>query len=73
MVEARQILRRLKANPCEPFRIRLADDSVVEIRGIGTVSVGANEAVLPVEYAEEDNLVVRTRTVCYADLREMFE
>lgn len=48
------LLRKLNDSPFQPFRIRLSNNSTIDVLEPGSVIVGKSSAVVPMEIARDD-------------------
>lgn len=66
-------MSKLHDQPFRPFRVRLSNNSVIDVLDPGSVVVGPTSAIMPLEYVEEDRgllLVRRWKTVALAHMVE---
>jgi hypothetical protein len=56
---------KLHDEPFKPFRVKLSNSTTIDVLDAGSVVVGPTSAIMPVEYVEEDGLLLvrRWRTV----------
>ena len=71
-MRARDLLNKLHDEPFKPFRVRLTNNSVIDVLDPGSVIVGPSSAIMPLEYVEEDGfkLVSRWRTIALSHMME---
>lgn len=67
------LLNRLHDAPFKPFRVRLSNNSTIDILEPGLVIVGPTSAVMPIQTAKDDfgyTLVTQWRTIALAHMVE---
>ncbi len=70
---ARDLLNKLHDQPFQPFRVRLSNDSTLDVLNPGTVVVGPSSAIMPLETVQDEQgyfLVTRWRTIALAHIVE---
>ena len=68
-------MNKLHDEPFKPFRVRLSNNSVIDVLDAGSVVVGPTSAIMPIEYVEEDGfkLVRRWKTVALSHIVEFVD
>jgi hypothetical protein len=72
----RDLLNKLHDNPFQPFRVKLSNNSTLDVLDPNTVVVGPSSAILPIESVLGDHgyyLVNRWRTVALAHIVEFID
>ena len=72
----RDLLNKLHDQPFQPFRVKLSNNSAIDVLDPNTVVVGPTSAIMPVETAMGDHgyyLVTRWRTVALAHMVEFID
>jgi hypothetical protein len=67
------LLNRLHDVPFKPFRVRLTNNTVIDITDPGLVVVGPTSAVMPIQTAKDDfgyTLVTQWRTIALSLMME---
>ena len=67
------LLNRLHDEPFKPFRVRLTNNTTIDITDPGLVIVGPTGAVMPIRTAKDDlgyTLVTQWRTIALAHMME---
>jgi hypothetical protein len=67
------LLNRLHDEPFKPFRVRLTNNSTIDITQSGLVIVGPTSAIMPIQIAKDDfgyTLVTQWRTVALSHMME---
>ena len=70
---AQDLLNKLHDQPFQPFRVRLSNNSTMDVLNPGTVVVGPTSAIMPLETIRDEHgyyLVTRWRTVALAHMIE---
>lgn len=73
---ARDLLNKLHDMPFQPFRVKLSNNSTMEVLDPNTVVVGPTSAIMPIETVQDDHgyyLVSRWRTVALAHMVEFID
>jgi hypothetical protein len=73
---ARDLLNKLHDQPFQPFRVRLSNNSTMDVLDPNTVVVGPTSAIMPVESEIGDHgyyIVNRWRTVALAHMVEFVD
>ena len=73
---ARGLLNKLHDQPFQPFRVRLSDNTTMDVLDPNTVVVGPSSAIMPMESVLGDHsyyLVTRWRTVALAHMVEFVD
>ena len=69
----RDLLNRLHDEPFRPFRVRLTNNTTIDIPDPGLVIVGPTSAVMPIRTAKDDfgyTLVTQWRTIALSHMVE---
>ena len=69
----RDLLNRLHDEPFRPFRVRLTNNTTIDISDPGLVIVGPTSAVMPIQTAKDDfgyTLVTQWRTIALSHMME---
>ncbi|HZL36576.1 MAG TPA: hypothetical protein VFC78_14750 [Tepidisphaeraceae bacterium] len=72
----RDLLNKLHDQPFQPFRVRLSNNSSLDVLDPGTVVVGPSSAIMPMESLLGEHgyyLVTRWRTVALAHMVEFVD
>jgi hypothetical protein len=71
-MRARDLLNKLHREPFQPFRVRLSNNSTIDVLDANTVVVGPSSAIMPIETKRDGNyyIVSRWRTVALAHMVE---
>jgi len=72
----RDLLNKLHDRPFQPFRVRLSNNSTMDVLDPNTVVVGPTSAIMPVETVLGDHgyyIVTRWRTVALAHMVEFLD
>jgi hypothetical protein len=67
------LLNRLHDEPFKPFRVRLTNDSTIDVHEPGLVIVGPTSAVMPIQTTRDDlgyTLVTQWRTIALSHMME---
>jgi hypothetical protein len=67
------LLNRLHDEPFKPFRVRLTNNSTIDITNPGLVVVGPTSAIMPIQTAKDDfgyTLVTQWRTIALSHMME---
>jgi len=75
-MRARDLLNKLHDQPFQPFRVRLTNNSTIDVLDPGTVVVGPSSAIMPLETvlgAGGYYLVARWRTVALSHIVEFID
>jgi hypothetical protein len=67
------LLNRLHDERSKPFRVRLTNNSTIDITNPGLVVVGPTSAIMPIQTAKDDfgyTLVTQWRTVALSHMME---
>ena len=67
------LLNRLHDEPFKPFRVRLSNNTTIDITDAGLVIVGPTSAVMPIQTAKDDfgyTLVTQWRTIALSRMVE---
>ena len=75
-MRARDLLNKLHDQPFQPFRVRLSNNSTMDILDPNTVVVGPSSAIMPVEAVMGDGgyyLVNRWKTVALSHMAEFID
>jgi hypothetical protein len=69
------LVNKLHDEPFKPFRVRLTNNSTIDVLEAGSVVVGPTSAIMPLEYVEEDGLrlVRRWKTVALSHMVEFLD
>ena len=73
---SRDLLNKLYDQPFQPFRVRLSNNSTMDVLNLGTVVVGPTSAIMPLDTAQDEYgryLVTRWRTVALAHMVEFVD
>lgn len=73
---ARDLLNKLHDEPFRPFRIKLSNNTSIDITDPGLVVVGPSSAILPIQTMKDDvgyTLVTQWRTVSLAHMVEFID
>lgn len=73
---ARDLLNKLHDNPFQAFRVKLSNNSSMDVLDPNTVVVGPTSAIMPIETIVDDQgyyLVSRWRTVALAHMVEFID
>jgi hypothetical protein len=73
---SRDLLNKLHDQPFQPFRVRLSNNSTMDVLDPGTVVVGPSSAIMPLETTQDEfgrYLVTRWRTVALAHMVEFVD
>jgi hypothetical protein len=69
----RDLLNRLHDEPFKPFRVRLSNNSTIDVTDAGLVIVGPTSAVMPIRTEKDDfgyTLVTQWRTIALSHMIE---
>lgn len=72
----RDLLHRLHDEPFKPFRVRLSNNTTIDVNHAGSVIVGPTSAVMPIQTTQDDfgyTLVTQWRTVALSHMVEFAE
>ena len=72
----RDLLNRLHDDPFRPFRVKLSNNTSIDIKDPGLVIVGPTSAVMPIQTQKDDGgytLVTQWRTVALSHMVEFQE
>jgi hypothetical protein len=72
-MRARDLLNQLHDQPFQPFRVRLSNNSTMDVLDPNTVVVGPSSAIMPIETQRDPSgyyVVTRWRTVALAHMVE---
>jgi hypothetical protein len=73
-MRARDLLNKLHDEPFQPFRVRLSNNTAIDVLDPNTVVVGPSSAIMPVETQRDATtgyyIVSRWRTVALAHMVE---
>ena len=63
---------KLHDEPFKPFRVKLSNNTSINVLDAGSVVLGPTSAIMPLEYVEEDGLMLvrRWRTVALSHMVE---
>ncbi len=67
------LLNRLHDEPFKPFRVRLSNNTTIDVFEPGSVIVGPTSAVMPIQTAKDDlgyTLVTQWRTIALSHMVE---
>ena len=70
------LLNRLHDEPFRPFRVKLSNNTAIDITEAGLVVVGPTSAIMPIQTRKDDTgytLVTRWRTVALSHMVEFLE
>ena len=73
---SRDLLNKLHDQPFQPFRVRLTNNSTMDVLNPGTVVVGPTSAIMPLDTTQDEYgryLVTRWRTVALAHMVEFVD
>ena len=73
---ARDLLNKLHDKPFQPFRVKLSNNTTMDVLDPNTVVVGPTSAIMPVETVRDElgyYLVNRWRTVALAHMVEFID
>src|SRR5271154_6994656 len=72
-VSPHDLLNRLHDEPFKPFRVRLSNNTTLDIADPGLVIVGPTSAIMPIQTAKDDfgyTLVTQWRTIALSHMME---
>jgi hypothetical protein len=72
----RDLLNRLHDEPFKPFRVRLTNNSTIDIPEPGLVVVGPTSAIMPVQTMKDEigyTLVTQWRTIALSHMMEFVD
>ena len=72
----RDLLNKIHDMPFKPFRVRLTNNTTLDVTDPGVVIVGPTSAVMPVQTTKDDlgyTLVTRWRTVALSHMVEFVD
>jgi len=72
-MRARDLLNKLHDEPFQPFRVRLSNNSTIDVLDPNTVVVGPSSAIMPIETSRDSSgyyIVSRWRTVALSHMVE---
>ena len=76
-MRARDLLNKLHVEPFQPFRVRLPNDSSIDVLDPNTVVVGPSSAIMPIETMRDGSagyyIVARWRTGALAHMVEFID
>ena len=75
-MRARDLLNKLHDQPFQPFRVRLSNNSTMDVLDPGTVVVWPSSAIMPVETVRDGSgyyVVTRWRTVALSHMVEFVD
>ena len=76
-MRARDLLNKLHDEPFQPFRVRLSNNSTIDVLDANTVVVGPSSAIMPIETTRDGSsgyyLVSRWRTVALSHMVEFVD
>jgi hypothetical protein len=70
------LVSKLHDEPFKPFRVRLSNQSTVDILDPGSVVVGPTSAIVPLDYTKDEfgnNLVSKWKTVALSHMVEFVD
>ena len=69
------LVNKLHDEPFKPFRVRLSNNNTIDVLDAGSVVVGPTSAIMPLEYVEEDGLMLvrRWKTVALNHMVEFLD
>ncbi len=70
------LLNKLHDEPFRPFRVRLSNNSTIDVLDSGSVIVGPSSAIMPLEYVDDERehkLVLRWKTVALRHIIEFVD
>jgi hypothetical protein len=70
------LFNKLHDEPFKPFRVRLSNNTTIDVLEPGSVIVGPTSAIMPLAYERDDrgnNLVARWKTVALAHIAEFID
>ena len=73
---AQDLLNKLHDRPFQPFRVKLSNNTTMDVLDPNTVVVGLSSAIMPIETVRDDlgyYLVTRWRTVALAHMVEFLD
>jgi hypothetical protein len=73
LMSPHDLLNRLHDEPFKPFRVRLSNNTTIDVTDAGLVIVGPTSAVMPIQTAKDDfgyTLVTQWRTIALSHLVE---
>jgi hypothetical protein len=76
IMKARDLLNKLHDQPFQPFRVRLSNNSTMDVLDPGTVVVGPSSAIMPIETVRDGSgyyVVTRWRTVALSHMVEFVD
>ena len=72
----RDLLNRLHDEPFKPFRVRLTNNSTIDITEPGLVVVGPTSAIMPLQTMKDDvgyTIVTQWRTIATSHMMEFVD
>ena len=76
-MRARDLLNKLHDEPFQPFRVRLSNNSTIDVLDANTVVVGPSSAIMPIETSRDTSsgyyIVSRWRTVALSHMVEFVD
>jgi len=72
----RDLLNRLHDEPFRPFRVKLSNNTAIDIHEAGLVIVGPTSAIMPIQTQRDDSgytLVTQWRTIALGHIVEFVE
>ena len=75
-MKARDLLNKLHDQPFQPFRVRLSNNTTMDVLDPGTVIVGPSSAIMPIETVRDGSgyyVVTRWRTVALSHMVEFVD
>ena len=75
-MRARDLLNKLHDEPFQPFRVRLTNNTTIDVLDPNTVMVGPSSAIMPLETLRDSSgyyIVSRWRTVALAHMVELVD
>ena len=75
-MRARDLLNKLHDEPFQPFRVKLSNNTTIDILDPNTVVVGPSSAIMPLETVRDSSgyyVVPRWRTVAIAHIVEFID
>ncbi len=76
-MRARDLLNKLHDEPFQPFRVRLSNNSTIDVLDANTVVVGPSSAIMPIETSRDSGsgyyIVSRWRTVALSHMVEFVD